>query len=192
MNDVQKLFGSLVFNETVMKDRLPTVTYKAYKQAIIEGKPLNLEIANIIANAMKDWALEHGCTHFTHWFQPMTGITAEKHESFISPTAEGRVIMDFSGKELIQGEPDASSFPSGGLRATFEARGYTAWDPTSYAFIKDNCLCIPTAFCSYTGEVLDKKTPLLRSMNAVSKAACNILKIFGRNTVRVNSTLGVE
>ena len=175
-----------------MKDRLPTVTYKAYKQAIIEGKPLNLEIANIIANAMKDWALEHGCTHFTHWFQPMTGITAEKHESFISPTAEGRVIMDFSGKELIQGEPDASSFPSGGLRATFEARGYTAWDPTSYAFIKDNCLCIPTAFCSYTGEVLDKKTPLLRSMNAVSKAACNILKIFGINTVRVNSTVGPE
>ena len=192
MNDVQKLFGSLVFNETVMKDRLPTVTYKAYKQAIIEGKPLNLEIANIIANAMKDWALEHGCTHFTHWFQPMTGITAEKHESFISPTAEGRVIMDFSGKELIQGEPDAYSFPSGGLRATFEARGYTAWDPTSYAFIKDNCLCIPTAFCSYTGEVLDKKTPLLRSMNAVSKAACNILKIFGINTVRVNSTVGPE
>ena len=192
MNDVQKLFGSLVFNETVMKDRLPTATYKAYKQAIIEGKPLNIEIANIIANAMKDWALEHGCTHFTHWFQPMIGITAEKHESFISPTAEGRVIMDFSGKELIQGEPDASSFPSGGLRATFEARGYTAWDPTSYAFIKDNCLCIPTAFCSYTGEVLDKKTPLLRSMNAVSKAACNILKIFGINTVRVNSTVGPE
>ena len=192
MNDVQKLFGSLVFNETVMKDRLPTATYKAYKQAIIEGKPLNIEIANIIANAMKDWALEHGCTHFTHWFQPMTGITAEKHESFISPTAEGRVIMDFSGKELIQGEPDASSFPSGGLRATFEARGYTAWDPTSYAFIKDNCLCIPTAFCSYTGEVLDKKTPLLRSMNAVSKAACNILKIFGIKTVSVNSTVGPE
>lgn len=175
-----------------MKDRLPTATYKAYKQAVLEGSPLNLEIANIIANAMKDWALEHGCTHFTHWFQPMTGITAEKHESFISPTAEGRVIMDFSGKELIQGEPDASSFPSGGLRATFEARGYTAWDPTSYAFIKDNCLCIPTAFCSYTGEVLDKKTPLLRSMNAVSKAACNLLKIFGINTVRVNSTVGPE
>ena len=138
MNDVPKLFGSLVFNESVMKDRLPTATYKAYKAAVLAGTPLNLEIANIIANAMKDWALEHGCTHFTHWFQPMTGITAEKHESFISPTAEGRVIMDFSGKELIQGEPDASSFPSGGLRATFEARGYTAWDPTSYAFIKDN------------------------------------------------------
>ncbi len=192
MNDVPKLFGSLVFNESVMKDRLPTATYKAYKAAVLAGTPLNLEIANIIANAMKDWALEHGCTHFTHWFQPMTGITAEKHESFISPTAEGRVIMDFSGKELIQGEPDASSFPSGGLRATFEARGYTAWDPTSYAFIKDNCLCIPTAFCSYTGEVLDKKTPLLRSMNAVSKAACKLLKLFGIDTIRVNSTVGPE
>ena len=192
MNDVPKLFGSLVFNESVMKDRLPTATYKAYKAAVLAGTPLNLEIANIIANAMKDWALEHGCTHFTHWFQPMTGITAEKHESFISPTAEGRVIMDFSGKELIQGEPDASSFPSGGLRATFEARGYTAWDPTSYAFIKDNCLCIPTAFCSYTGEVLDKKTPLLRSMNTVSKAACKLLKLFGIDTIRVNSTVGPE
>ena len=192
MNDVPKLFGSLVFNESVMKDRLPTATYKAYKAAVLAGTPLNLEIANIIANAMKDWALEHGCTHFTHWFQPMTGITAEKHESFISPTAEGRVIMDFSGKELIQGEPDASSFPSGGLRATFEARGYTAWDPTSYAFIKDNCLCIPTAFCSYTGEVLDKKTPLLRSMNAASKAACKLLKLFGIDTIRVNSTVGPE
>lgn len=192
MSNVQKLFGSLVFNETVMKDRLPTVTYKAYKAAVLEGRPLDLSIANIIANAMKDWALENGCTHFSHWFQPMTGITAEKHESFISPTADGRVIMDFSGKELIQGEPDASSFPSGGLRATFEARGYTAWDPTSYAFIKDNCLCIPTAFCSYTGEVLDKKTPLLRSMGAVSKAACNVLKIFGIDTVRVNSTVGPE
>ena len=157
MNDVPKLFGSLVFNESVMKDRLPTATYKAYKAAVLAGTPLNLEIANIIANAMKDWALEHGCTHFTHWFQPMTGITAEKHESFISPTAEGRVIMDFSGKELIQGEPDASSFPSGGLRATFEARGYTAWDPTSYAFIKDNCLCIPTACCSYTGKCWIKR-----------------------------------
>ena len=192
MNDVPKLFGSLVFNESVMKDRLPTATYKAYKAAVLAGTPLNLEIANIIANAMKDWALEHGCTHFTHWFQPMTGITAEKHESFISPTAEGRVIMDFSGKELIQGEPDASSFPSGGLRATFEARGYTAWDPTSYAFIKDNCLCIPTAFCSYTGEVLDKKTPLLCSMNAASKAACKLLKLFGIDTIRVNSTVGPE
>ncbi|MDO4177835.1 MAG: glutamine synthetase III [Phascolarctobacterium sp.] len=191
-NEVPKLFGSLVFNETAMKDRLPIATYKAYKLAVLEGKPLDLEIANIIANAMKDWALEHGCTHFTHWFQPMTGITAEKHESFIAPTAEGRVIMSFSGKELIQGEPDASSFPSGGLRATFEARGYTAWDPTSYAFIKDNCLCIPTAFCSYTGDVLDKKTPLLRSMNAISKAACRVLKVFGIDTIRVNSTVGPE
>ena len=190
--NVPKVFGSLVFNETVMKDRLPTVTYKAFKEAVLEGRPLDLPIANIIANAMKDWALEHGCTHFTHWFQPMTGITAEKHESFITPTAEGRVIMDFSGKELIQGEPDASSFPSGGLRATFEARGYTAWDPTSYAFIKDDCLCIPTAFCSYTGEVLDKKTPLLRSMNAVNKAAIRILKLFGISTVKVTSTVGPE
>ena len=190
--EVPKLFGSLVFNETAMKDRLPIATYKAYKQAVLEGKPLDISIANIIANAMKDWALEHGCTHFSHWFQPMTGITAEKHESFIAPTAEGRVIMSFSGKELIQGEPDASSFPSGGLRATFEARGYTAWDPTSYAFIKDNCLCIPTAFCSYTGDVLDKKTPLLRSMNAVSKAACRVLKVFGINTIRVNCTVGPE
>lgn len=192
MMDVPKLFGSMVFNESVMKDRLPTVTYKAYKNAVAEGKLLDLGIANIIANAMKDWALENGATHFSHWFQPMTGITAEKHESFIAPTAEGRVIMDFSGKELIQGEPDASSFPSGGLRATFEARGYTAWDPTSYAFIKDNCLCIPTAFCSYTGDVLDKKTPLLRSMNAVSKAACKMLSLFGIETNRVISTVGPE
>lgn len=192
MMDVPKLFGSMVFNESVMKDRLPTVTYKAYKNAVAEGRLLDLSIANIIANAMKDWALENGATHFSHWFQPMTGITAEKHESFIAPTAEGRVIMDFSGKELIQGEPDASSFPSGGLRATFEARGYTAWDPTSYAFIKDNCLCIPTAFCSYTGDVLDKKTPLLRSMNAVSKAACKMLSLFGTETNRVISTVGPE
>ena len=192
MKDVPKLFGSLVFNETIMKDRLPTATYKAFKEAVLESRPLDLTMANVIANAMKDWALEHGATHFTHWFQPMTGITAEKHESFIAPTAEGRAIMDFSGKELIQGEPDASSFPSGGLRATFEARGYTAWDPTSYAFIKDDCLCIPTAFCSYTGEVLDKKTPLLRSMTAVSKAACRILKLLGINTAKVTSTVGPE
>ena len=192
MKEVPKLFGSLVFNETVMKDRLPTATYKAFKEAVLEGNPLDLAMANVIANAMKDWALEHGATHFTHWFQPMTGITAEKHESFIAPTAEGRVIMEFSGKELIQGEPDASSFPSGGLRATFEARGYTAWDPTSYAFIKDGCLCIPTAFCSYTGEVLDKKTPLLRSMNSLSKSACRILKLLGINTARVTSTVGPE
>lgn len=192
MKEVPKIFGSLVFNETVMKDRMPTATYKAFKEAVLEGRPLDLTMANVIANAMKDWALENGATHFTHWFQPMTGITAEKHESFIAPTAEGRVIMDFSGKELIQGEPDASSFPSGGLRATFEARGYTAWDPTSYAFIKDDCLCIPTAFCSYTGEILDKKTPLLRSMTAVSKAACRILKLIGIDTAKVTSTVGPE
>lgn len=192
MKDVPKLFGSLVFNETIMKDRLPTATYKAFKEAVLENRPLDLSMANVIANAMKDWALEHGATHFSHWFQPMTGITAEKHESFIAPTAEGRAIMDFSGKELIQGEPDASSFPSGGLRATFEARGYTAWDPTSHAFIKDDCLCIPTAFCSYTGEVLDKKTPLLRSMTAVSKASCRILKLLGINTGKVTSTVGPE
>ncbi len=192
MKEVPKLFGSLVFNETVMKDRLPTAIYKSFQSAVREGRPLDLEMANVIANAMKDWALERGATHFSHWFQPMTGITAEKHESFIAPTAEGRVIMDFSGKELIQGEPDASSFPSGGLRATFEARGYTAWDPTSYAFIKDDCLCIPTAFCSYTGDVLDKKTPLLRSMSAVSKAACRVLKLLGVRTSMVVSTVGPE
>lgn len=192
MTSVPKLFGSEVFNETVMKDRLPTATYKAFKNAVLKGEPLDLPIANIIANAMKDWALEHGATHFTHWFQPMTGITAEKHESFITPTADGRVIMDFSGKELVQGEPDASSFPSGGLRATFEARGYTAWDPTSYAFIKDGCLYIPTAFCSYTGDVLDKKTPLLRSMCCVDRAARRILKLFGESTERVITTVGPE
>ena len=192
MTSVPKLFGSEVFNETVMKDRLPTATYKAFKNAVLKGEPLDLPIANIIANAMKDWALEHGATHFTHWFQPMTGITAEKHESFITPTADGRVIMDFSGKELVQGEPDASSFPSGGLRATFEARGYTAWDPTSYAFIKDGCLYIPTAFCSYTGDVLDEKTPLLRSMCCVDRAARRILKLFGESTEKVITTVGPE
>lgn len=192
MKDVPELFGSLVFNETVMKDRLPQATYKAFREAVANGTALNLPMANIIADAMKDWALEKGCTHFTHWFQPMTGITAEKHESFITPTAGGHVIMEFSGKELIQGEPDASSFPSGGLRATFEARGYTAWDPTSYAFIKDDTLCIPTAFCSYTGESLDKKTPLLRSMNVISKASVRALKLFGIKTSRVQSTVGPE
>ncbi len=192
MKDVPELFGSLVFNETVMKDRLPQPTYKAFREAVANGTALDLPMANIIADAMKDWALEKGCTHFTHWFQPMTGITAEKHESFISPTAGGHVIMEFSGKELIQGEPDASSFPSGGLRATFEARGYTAWDPTSYAFIKDDTLCIPTAFCSYTGESLDKKTPLLRSMNVISKASVRALKLFGITTSRVQSTVGPE
>ena len=193
MTSVPKLFGSEVFNETVMKDRLPTATYKAFKNAVLKGEPLDLPIANIIANAMKDWALEHGATHFTHWFQPMTGITAEKHDSFISPTADGRIIMEFSGKELIKGEPDASSFPSGGLRATFEARGYTAWDPTSYAFIKDHSLYIPTAFCSYGGEVLDKKTPLLRSMEALSAQAVRILRLFGDSTTkRVITTVGPE
>ena len=192
MKDVPELFGSLVFNETVMKDRLPQATYKAFREAVANGTALDLPMANIIADAMKDWALEKGCTHFTHWFQPMTGITAEKHESFITPTAGGHVIMEFSGKELIQGEPDASSFPSGGLRATFEARGYTAWDPTSYAFIKDDTLCIPTAFCSYTGESLDKKTPLLRSMNVISKASVRALKLFGIKTSRVQSTVGPE
>ena len=192
MKNVPELFGSLVFNETVMKDRLPQPTYKAFREAVANGTALDLPMANIIADAMKDWALEKGCTHFTHWFQPMTGITAEKHESFISPTAGGHVIMEFSGKELIQGEPDASSFPSGGLRATFEARGYTAWDPTSYAFIKDDTLCIPTAFCSYTGESLDKKTPLLRSMNVISKASVRALKLFGITTSRVQSTVGPE
>lgn len=192
MKDVSELFGSLVFNETVMKDRLPQATYKAFREAVANGTALDLPMANIIADAMKDWALEKGCTHFTHWFQPMTGITAEKHESFITPTAGGHVIMEFSGKELIQGEPDASSFPSGGLRATFEARGYTAWDPTSYAFIKDDTLCIPTAFCSYTGESLDKKTPLLRSMNVISKASVRALKLFGIKTSRVLSTVGPE
>lgn len=192
MNNVPKIFGELVFNETVMKEKLPTATYKAYKAALLTGKNLDTPIANVIANAMKDWAIELGATHFTHWFQPMTGITAEKHESFITPTADGRIIMDFSGKELIQGEPDASSFPSGGLRATFEARGYTAWDPTSYAFIKDDTLCIPTAFCSYTGEVLDKKTPLLRSMSAIDVAAKRVLELCGTTTEKVVTTVGPE
>lgn len=192
MKSITELFGSLVFNDTVMKAKLPKETYKALKQTIKAGKPLDPSLANIVASAMKDWALEKGATHFTHWFQPMTGITAEKHDSFISPTADGTVIMEFSGKELIQGEPDASSFPSGGLRATFEARGYTAWDPTSYAFIKDGTLCIPTAFCSYGGEALDKKTPLLRSMEAVNKEALRVLKLFGSGATRVTTTVGPE
>lgn len=189
---VPELFGSLVFNESVMKEKLPTATYKAYKQAVLTGTSLDLPFANIIANAMKDWALEKGATHFTHWFQPMTGITAEKHEAFITPTTDGGIIMDFSGKELIKGEPDASSFPSGGLRATFEARGYTAWDPTSYAFIKNHTLCIPTAFCSYTGEILDKKTPLLRSIHEIDLASRKALKLFGINTASVVCTVGPE
>ena len=192
MTKLPKLFGELVFNEKVMKERLPKATYKAYKKAILLGKDIDLSIANVIANAMKDWALEKGATHFTHWFQPLTGITAEKHDGFINPTDDGQIIMDFTGKELIQGEPDASSFPSGGLRATFEARGYTAWDPTSFAFIKDDTLCIPTAFCSYTGEVLDKKAPLLKSMEAIDKAARKALKLFGKDTIRVIPTVGPE
>ncbi|MBR4443745.1 MAG: glutamine synthetase III [Clostridia bacterium] len=184
------LFGSMVFIDDVMKQRLPHATYKEMKKTLAAGKDLTLEIAGVIANAMKDWAIEKGATHYTHWFQPMNGVTAEKHEAFISPDHD-HVIMEFSGKELIQGEPDASSFPSGGLRATFEARGYTAWDPTSYAFIKDNTLCIPTAFCSYTGEALDKKTPLLRSMEVISRQARRILKLFGRD-VNVETTVGPE
>ncbi len=190
---IENTFGCNVFNESVMRTRLPKSTFKALKKTIEEGVPLDPAVADIVANAMKDWAIEKGATHFTHWFQPMTGVTAEKHDSFISPTADGKVIMEFSGKELIKGEPDASSFPSGGLRATFEARGYTAWDCTSPAFIKDNTLCIPTAFCSYTGEALDKKTPLLRSMEALSKQAVRVLRALGNTTTtRVVTTVGPE
>lgn len=190
---VPEIFGSLVFDDATMKERLPKQTYKALKKTIQDGDALDLNVANIVANAMKDWAVEKGATHYTHWFQPMTGITAEKHDSFINPTDDGKVIMEFSGKELIKGEPDASSFPSGGIRATFEARGYTAWDPTSYAFIKDGTLCIPTAFCSYTGEVLDKKTPLLRSMERINDEAIRVLRLFGdTETTRVITTVGPE
>ncbi len=193
MPNVSEIFGSMVFNETVMRQRLPKDVYKAMQKTISDGKRLDIGLANVIANTMKDWAVEHGATHYTHWFQPMTGITAEKHDSFISPSVDGNVIMEFSGKELVQGEPDASSFPSGGLRATFEARGYTAWDPTSYAFIKNNTLCIPTAFCSYGGEALDKKTPLLRSMEAINKQALRVLKLFGNERVTsVKTTVGPE
>ena len=192
MANVPGYFGSDVFNEAVMKERLPKATYKALKKTIDNGDPLDINVANIVANAMKDWAVEKGCTHYTHWFQPMTGLTAEKLDSFISPTEDGHVIMEFSGKELVKGEPDASSFPSGGLRATFEARGYTAWDPTSYAFIKEKTLCIPTAFCSYNGEALDKKTPLLKSMEVVNKAALRILKLFGSDATRVVANVGPE
>ena len=193
MKQVAEYFGENVFNENVMKARLPKETFKAVKNTIDNGKRLDPAAAAVVANAMKEWAIEKGATHYTHWFQPMTGITAEKHDSFISPSAGGSVIMEFSGKELIQGEPDASSFPSGGLRATFEARGYTAWDPTSYAFIKDGVLCIPTAFCSYGGEALDKKTPLLRSMEAVNRQAMRILKLFGNeNVTSVKTTVGPE
>ncbi len=190
---LENTFGSNVFSDAVMRTRLPKNTLELLKKTIDEGLPLEPTVADIVANAMKDWAIEKGATHFTHWFQPMTGMTAEKHDSFISPTADGRIIMEFSGKELIKGEPDASSFPSGGLRATFEARGYTAWDCTSPAFLKDNTLCIPTAFCSYTGEALDKKTPLLRSMEALSKQAVRILKLLGNKTAtRVVTTVGPE
>ena len=193
MKQVTDYFGSLVFDERVMKSRLSSDVYKSLKKTIDDGTPLDITVANSVAQAMKDWALENGCTHFTHWFQPMTGITAEKHDSFISPDAEGRVIMEFKGKELVKGEPDASSFPSGGLRATAEARGYTAWDPTSFAFIKGKVLCIPTAFCSYGGQALDKKTPLLRSMQAISKQAVRILHLFGKTDVKtVRTTVGPE
>ena len=191
--NVTAIFGENVFGDSVMQDRLPKDIYKQVQLTIKNGKKLDINVANVVANAMKDWAVEKGATHFTHWFQPMTGITAEKHDSFISPVDVGKVIMEFSGKELVQGEPDASSFPSGGLRATFEARGYTAWDPSSYAFIKDGVLCIPTAFCSYSGEALDKKTPLLRSMEAINKQALRVLKLFGRDDVTsVRTTVGAE
>ncbi|MBR1905906.1 MAG: glutamine synthetase III [Clostridiales bacterium] len=193
MRTVEEYFGENVFNESVMKSRLPKEAYKAVKEAIDHGKRLTPEVAGVIANEMKQWAVEKGATHYTHWFQPLTGITAEKHDSFIAPQDDGKVIMHFSGKELIQGEPDASSFPSGGIRATFEARGYTAWDPTSFAFIKDGVLCIPTAFCSYNGEALDKKTPLLRSMEAINKQALRIMKIFGKDDVTsIRTTVGPE
>jgi glutamine synthetase len=193
MEDLSAVFGKNVFNESRMKERLPKETYLALQKTIRDGKHLDINIANIVASAMKDWAIENGATHFTHWFQPMTGITAEKHDSFISPIDDGNIIMDFSGKELVQGESDASSFPSGGLRATFEARGYTAWDPTSFAFIKNNVLCIPTAFCSYGGEALDKKTPLLRSMEAINRQAMRVIKLFGNEDVTsVKTTVGAE
>ncbi len=192
MAKVSEIYGSMVFNDHVMKERLPSATYKSLAKTIKEGKPLDIEVANVVAHAMKEWAIEKGATHYTHWFQPLSGITSEKHDSFLNPTGDGRAIMTFSGKELIQGEPDASSFPSGGLRATFEARGYTAWDPTSYAFIKDEVLCIPTAFCSYTGEALDKKTPLLRSMRVVDEQAQRVLKFFGEDGHRVVTTVGSE
>ncbi len=193
MNRVEEYFGCMVFDDKVMQERLSPETYALMKRTVQDGRSLNLSIANAVAAAMKDWAVEHGATHYTHWFQPMTGITAEKHDSFISPDKNGRIMMEFSGKELVQGEPDASSFPSGGLRATFEARGYTAWDATSYAFIKDGVLCIPTAFCSYSGDALDKKTPLLRSMEAINRQALRVLKLFGNEEVTsVKTTVGPE
>ena len=193
VTNVPELFGSYVFNQKVMKERLPKETFRALQRTYEDGEPLNLDVANQVAHAMKEWAIEKGATHFAHWFQPLTGVTAEKHDSFINPTDDGNVIMTFSGKELVKGEPDASSFPSGGTRATFEARGYTVWDPTVYPFVKEHTLCIPTAFCSYTGEALDKKTPLLRSMEALNKQSLRILKLFGNSTVRhVSTTVGPE
>ena len=193
MKTVSDYFGSMVFDDRVMKAMLTEKVYSSLKKTIDEGLPLDESVAEAVALAMRDWAVSKGATHFTHWFQPLTGITAEKHDSFITPSPDGGVIMEFSGKELIKGEPDASSFPSGGLRATFEARGYTAWDPTSYAFIKGKTLCIPTAFCSYGGEALDKKTPLLRSMEALNKQALRILKLFGNNDVKyVRTSVGPE
>ncbi len=190
--NVMEIYGSKVFNEHVMKERLPSATYKSLERTLHKGAPLDIEVANVVASVMKRWAMELGATHYTHWFQPLTGITSEKHDGFVSPVGDGTAIMEFSGKELVRGEPDASSFPSGGLRATCEARGYTAWDPTSYAFVKDDVLCIPTAFVSYTGEALDKKTPLLRSMNALSNQAIRILKLFGKDVDYVSTTVGPE
>ena len=190
--NVMEIYGSKVFNEHVMKERLPSATYKSLEKTLHKGAPLDIEVANVVASVMKRWAMELGATHYTHWFQPLTGITSEKHDGFVSPVGDGSAIMEFSGKELVRGEPDASSFPSGGLRATCEARGYTAWDPTSYAFVKDDVLCIPTAFVSYTGEALDKKTPLLRSMNALSSQAIRILKLFGKDVDYVSTTVGPE
>ena len=190
--NVMEIYGSKVFNEHVMKERLPSATYKSLKNTLHKGAPLDIEVANVVASVMKRWAMELGATHYTHWFQPLTGITAEKHDSFINPIGGGKIIMDFSGKELVCGEPDASSFPSGGLRATFEARGYSAWDPTAFAFIKDGSLCIPTVFCSYSGDALDKKTPLLRSMAAVDRAAVRVLKLFGDDAEKVTPQIGAE
>ena len=190
--NVMEIYGKYVFNEHVMKERLPSATYKSLKATLEKGQPLDIEVANVVASVMKRWAMEMGATHYTHWFQPLTGITSEKHDGFVSPMKDGTAIMEFNGKELVKGEPDASSFPNGGLRATCEARGYTAWDPTSYAFVKDGVLCIPTAFCSYNGEALDKKTPLLRSMSALSAQACRILKLFGKDVDHVSTTVGAE
>ncbi|MBO5930806.1 MAG: glutamine synthetase III, partial [Clostridia bacterium] len=192
-NKISEFFGCMVFNDDVMRERLPREVYKSLTKTIATGRTIDPSIADVVANAMKDWATEKGATHYTHWFQPLTGVTAEKHDAFISPVGPCKVVMEFSGKELIRGESDASSFPTGGLRATFEARGYTAWDPASYAFVKDGTLYIPTAFCSYTGEALDSKTPLLRSMDAISEQALRILALFGDTTAtRVNTSVGAE